>query len=59
MIDEVMFEIRELTGQEYRNHYAGEKVETSVEVPVVATPAHVTDPVPASRRDRELVGATR
>ena len=27
MIDEVMFEIREMTGQDYRNHYAGEKVE--------------------------------
>ena len=36
MIDEVMFEIREMTGQEYRNHYAGEQVETSTEVPVVA-----------------------
>src|SRR5215211_3529544 len=36
MIDEVIFEIRELTGQDYRNHYAGETVETSVEVPVVA-----------------------
>jgi 1-acyl-sn-glycerol-3-phosphate acyltransferase len=57
MIDEVMFEIRELTGQEYRNHYAGEKVDTSVEVPVVATPAHVTDPAPAPRPERELVGA--
>ena len=29
MIDEVMFEIREMTGQEYRNHYAGESPDTS------------------------------
>ena len=28
MIDEVMFEIRELTGQEYRDVYAGSKAET-------------------------------
>jgi hypothetical protein len=27
MIDEVMFEIRELTGQEYRNVYATKKAE--------------------------------
>ena len=25
MTDEVMFEIREMTGQDYRNHYAGER----------------------------------
>jgi len=28
MIDEVMYEIRELTGQEYVNHYAGERADT-------------------------------
>ena len=28
MIDEVMYEIRELTGQAYVNTYAGEKAET-------------------------------
>ena len=54
MIDEVMFEIREMTGQEYRNNYAGERVETSTDVPVVAHPASVTDP--ARDRERELVG---
>jgi 1-acyl-sn-glycerol-3-phosphate acyltransferase len=53
MIDEVMFEIRELTGQEYRDHYAGERPE--IEEPVVARPASVADPVPA--RAGELVGA--
>jgi 1-acyl-sn-glycerol-3-phosphate acyltransferase len=55
MIDEVMFEIREMTGQTYRNHYAGEKVETSTDVPVIAQPASVVDP--DRRVERELVGA--
>jgi 1-acyl-sn-glycerol-3-phosphate acyltransferase len=59
MIDEVMFEIREMTGQEYRNLYAGEKVESALEVPVVAQPARVTDPVGSRRSERELVGAGR
>lgn len=58
MIDEVMFEIREMTGQEYRNHYAGERVESSTDVPVVARPASVTDR-PAAGSERELVGARR
>jgi len=58
MIDEVMFEIREMTGQDYRNVYAGEKVETSIEVPAVAQPARVSDPAPL-RPERELVGAAR
>src|SRR4051794_3997957 len=55
MIDEVMFEIGEMTGQDYRNHYAGEKVEVSTDVPVVAHPASVTDGLrvlPAPERDR-------
>jgi 1-acyl-sn-glycerol-3-phosphate acyltransferase len=43
MIDEVMVEIRELTGQEYRNHYAGEHVVTSTDAPLVARPANVAD----------------
>jgi 1-acyl-sn-glycerol-3-phosphate acyltransferase len=58
MIDEVMFEIREMTGQQYRNLYAGEKVETSIEVPIVAQPARVSDPARV-RPERELVGASR
>ena len=33
MIDEVMFEIRELTGQEYRNRYAGEPAEPTTRGP--------------------------
>jgi 1-acyl-sn-glycerol-3-phosphate acyltransferase len=55
MTDEVMFEIREMTGQEYHNHYAGEASE-STERPVVARAAVVTDPI-ADTRNRELVGA--
>ena len=56
MIDEVMFEIREMTGQEYRNVYAGTPAEV-VEAAVTARPASVTDPVEAHVGRRELVGA--
>ena len=59
MIDEVMFEIREMTGQEYRDNYAGERPDTSEE-PAVAKPAFVTDPLERLElRERELVGAGR
>jgi hypothetical protein len=51
-----MFEIREITGQDYRNHYAGENVDTSTDVPVVARPASVTDGVRVPTAERELVG---
>ena len=47
--DELMFEIRDLTGQDYRNVYAGKTAET--EPTVVAKVARVTD------RRAELVGA--
>ncbi|MEK7424246.1 MAG: lysophospholipid acyltransferase family protein [Actinomycetota bacterium] len=40
--DELMFEIRELTGQEYRNVYAGKTAETEPTV-TVARVAHVGD----------------
>jgi 1-acyl-sn-glycerol-3-phosphate acyltransferase len=53
MIDEVMFEIRELTGQEYLDHYAGEPPDT--EELVVARPASVADAAPPSAL--ELTGA--
>ncbi len=46
--DELMFEIRDLTGQEYRNVYAGKTAET--EPTVVAKVAVVTD------EQQELVG---
>ena len=53
MIDEVMFEIREMTGQTYKNVYAG-KSDTEEAPPVkVATVADED-----SRDERELVGAT-
>jgi 1-acyl-sn-glycerol-3-phosphate acyltransferase len=48
IMDEVMFEIRELTGQEYRNVYAGSKAET--EPTIAATVGHVSEP---SRFGRE------
>jgi 1-acyl-sn-glycerol-3-phosphate acyltransferase len=56
MIDEVMYEIRELTGQTYVNTYAGEKAET--EPTVAARVASVTDAVtrfeqPDHSRQRE------
>jgi 1-acyl-sn-glycerol-3-phosphate acyltransferase len=44
MIDEVMFEIRELTGQRYVNHYAGATAET--EPTVAARVASVVDHIP-------------
>src|SRR4051794_13869877 len=57
MIDEVMFEIRDMTGQMYRDHYAGARVESSTDVPVIAHPASVTDTVRSRTSERELVGA--
>ncbi len=53
MIDEVMFEIRELTGQTYVNTYAGAKAET--EPTVAARVASVSEPSPiptVTSRDR-------
>jgi 1-acyl-sn-glycerol-3-phosphate acyltransferase len=54
MIDEVMFEIREMTGQEYHNRYAGTAAEATGESRPTAKPAHVGDEPTA---ERELVGA--
>ena len=59
MIDEVMFEIREMTGQEYRNHYAGEKVDTSDDQVAVAQPAFVTDPIERAQIDGAGTGRRR
>lgn len=47
MIDEVMYEIREMTGQTYRNVYAGTPVET-VETSTPSRVASVADAPPAS-----------
>jgi hypothetical protein len=44
MIDEVMFEIRELTGQTYVNSYAGATAET--EPTVAGRVSSVSDPIP-------------
>jgi 1-acyl-sn-glycerol-3-phosphate acyltransferase len=41
--DELMYEIRELTGQEYRNEYASKKAETEPTIP--ATVGHLSEPV--------------
>ncbi len=55
MMDEVMFEIREMTGQEYRNVYAGSSAETEPTEP--ARIATVVDPEPdqLEHGDRQLV----
>ena len=47
--DELMYEIRDLTGQDYRNVYAGKTADS--EPTVVAKVATLTDP------ESELVGA--
>lgn len=52
--DELMFEIRELTGQEYRNVYAGKTAETEP-TPEPTRVAHVGDSVQGS--PPEMVGA--
>ena len=58
MIDEVMFEIREITGQEYRNRYAGESGDASTEERATAVAAHVADEVAVTADlQRELVSA--
>ena len=44
MIDEVMFEIRELTGQTYVNSYAGAAAET--EPTVAGRVSSVAEPIP-------------
>lgn len=49
MMDEVMFEIRELTGQTYVNHYAGSTEESPSETRGPSKPAHV--------EERELISA--
>jgi 1-acyl-sn-glycerol-3-phosphate acyltransferase len=51
--DELMYEIRELTGQEYRNVYAGKKAET--EPTVVARVAHVREVRGEHPSTRDLV----
>jgi len=53
--DELMFEIRELTGQEYRNVYAGKTAETEP-TPAAAKVAHVGDELTATDRSFAIAG---
>jgi hypothetical protein len=53
MTDEVMFEIRDMTGQDYRNVYAGQ-AETETSTP--SKVASVGDDDLESNEVRELVG---
>lgn len=56
MTDEVMFEIRDLTGQDYVDAYAGTADDAGAEV-APARPAHVADTEPeAERSQRVLAG---
>jgi hypothetical protein len=52
MIDEVMFEIRELTGQTYVNTYAGATAET--EPTVAARVASVSEPNPITPVNQQV-----
>lgn len=56
MIDEVMFEIRAMTGQQYVDHYAGEDPTGAGEHDRPAKVANVTEQ-PERREQAELVGA--
>jgi 1-acyl-sn-glycerol-3-phosphate acyltransferase len=47
--DELMFEIRELTGQSYRNEYASRTAETEPVIP--ATVGHLSEPIAAHVRE--------
>lgn len=55
MMDEVMFEIREMTGQEYVHHYADQEPTEVVEPIVMAKIATVIDITPLENDERELV----
>jgi 1-acyl-sn-glycerol-3-phosphate acyltransferase len=56
MTDEMMFEIRELTGQQYVDRYAGKSDDAGAEHHEAARPTHVADSVPVDRDadDRQL-----
>lgn len=55
MTDEVMFEIREMTGQRYVHHYAGQEPNEIHERFVAAEIATVTDISPVDDSDHKLV----
>jgi 1-acyl-sn-glycerol-3-phosphate acyltransferase len=57
MIDEVMFEIREMTGQTYLDQYAGHRTEISTKLPAVTEPPSIPNkpalpPPPEHKRHR-------
>jgi hypothetical protein len=52
MMDEVMFEIRELTGQVYRDVYAGQQPDSESQAPARVATVDDSDYL----GDRELVG---
>ena len=54
MMDEVMFEIREITGQEYVHYYAGEEPESATRVATITDVAKVD---PASGVKQKLVAS--
>ena len=56
MTDEVLFEIRELTGQQYVNRYAGKGDDAVAETSEPARPVNVADSSPDGKRlaDRQL-----
>lgn len=53
MIDEVMFEIREMTGQVYKNVYAGKSVESSTPVATIGDSSVTVDDGGSDRFDGE------
>jgi 1-acyl-sn-glycerol-3-phosphate acyltransferase len=56
LIDEVMFEIRKLSGQEYVDTYANKKADATGEAtePAVPTPMVVSEPSPDGRHPAEI-----
>ncbi|MEP1126194.1 MAG: lysophospholipid acyltransferase family protein [Ilumatobacter sp.] len=61
MMDEVMYEIREMTGQQYVHHYHGQEpddVVASVEPTRIATVTDISTKSPVEGLERKLVAAT-
>ena len=57
MIDEVMFEISQLSGREYVDAYAGSSSDADIETRAVAAPATVEVVAPAAGDDKVLISA--
>ena len=54
MTDEVLFEIRELTGQQYVDRYAGKGDDAGAETTEPARPKHVADSVARRRANSRI-----